>query len=81
LVPESCSLTGGLDFISSVTTVDSGKKAMELLGPKGRGKLDSSAAADANVSTEKNNLEYSYQAAPSVCFCGYGNFSLFRVNK
>jgi two-component response regulator (ARR-A family) len=34
-----------------VTTVDSGKKAMELLGPKGRGKLDSSAAADANELT------------------------------
>ncbi|OEL24545.1 Two-component response regulator ORR2 [Dichanthelium oligosanthes] len=30
-----------------VTAVDSGKKAMELLGPKGQGRLDSSAA-DAN---------------------------------
>ncbi|KAF8693437.1 hypothetical protein HU200_038831 [Digitaria exilis] len=34
----------------SVTAVDSGKKAMELLGPKGQGKLDSSAA-DANELT------------------------------
>ncbi|KAF8653148.1 hypothetical protein HU200_062594 [Digitaria exilis] len=33
-----------------VTAVDSGKKAMELLGPKGQGKLDSSAA-DANELT------------------------------
>jgi two-component response regulator (ARR-A family) len=34
-----------------VTTVDSGKKAMELLGAKGQGKRDSSAAADANELT------------------------------
>ncbi|KAK8462421.1 hypothetical protein SEVIR_1G203200v4 [Setaria viridis] len=33
-----------------VTAVDSGKKAMELLGPKGQGRLDSSAA-DANELT------------------------------
>jgi hypothetical protein len=58
LVPESCSITEGAGFHSfSVTTVDSGKKAMELLGPKGLGKLDSSAAADANVSTEKTSLK------------------------
>jgi len=37
-----------------VTAVDSGRKAMELIGPKGQGKLGSSDT-DANVSTEMHD--------------------------
>jgi hypothetical protein len=52
-----------------VTAVDSGKKAMELLGPKGQGRLDSSPA-DANVSTESTVLMYLFLSFSSVRIYG-----------
>ena len=57
-IPVNFSLNQELDSLptsfSSVTAVDSGRKAMELIGPKGQGKLGSSDT-DANVSTEMHD--------------------------